>query len=74
MTPFVHLLGEKQVLCGNSDPVEVVYRGNKEIMKKSILSCQKQFGKLGITSAGCEIPPNTSIENFKTYCELAHEI
>ena len=74
MSPFVPLLGEDQVLCGNSDPVEIVYRGDKSLMKKSMLGCQKQFGNLGITSAGCEIPPNTTVENFKTYCELAHTL
>ena len=74
MSTFVPLLGDTQVLCGNSDPVEIVYRGNEEEMKKSMLLCHRQTQGLGITSAGCEIPPNTSLETFRTYCNLAHTL
>jgi len=74
MSPFVDLLGANQVLCGNSDPVEVIYRGSKNDMAFSIKKCKDQTKGKGIISAGCEIPPNTTIENFKTYCDLAHTI
>ena len=72
MSRFVPLLSDKQVLSGNSDPVEIIYRGNKDIMEHSVKVCMEQTCGRGIISAGCEIPIQTTIENFHTYCGIAH--
>lgn len=71
MSQFVPLLGEHQVLSGNSDPVEVIMRGTKEDIYASVEECRLQSGGRCITSAGCEIPMETSIENFTAYCHAA---
>lgn len=73
MSKFIGLLGKTQVLSGNSDPVEIVYRGNRDLMAHSIKVCMEQTKGRGIISAGCEIPVQTTVENFMTYCNLARE-
>ncbi len=67
MTEFVQLLGPKQVLSGKDDPVSVIQDGTSEHILKSVQECQKQTGGRCIVSAGCEIPPDTSLENFRNF-------
>ena len=71
MLPFAPLLGKRQVLSGNSDPVEVIMRGTEEDISAGVAECWKQSGGRGIVSAGCEIPLDTSIENFSAYSRAA---
>jgi uroporphyrinogen decarboxylase len=74
MGDFVSLLSKRQVLSGNSDPVSIIRDGTKEKIKESVLHCYKVTNGRGIVSAGCEIPPDTSIENFKAYRDAAHQL
>lgn len=74
MAKFVDLLGPNQVLCGNSDPVEIVMRGSKEQIESSVRECFIQTARRGIVSAGCEIPKQTSANNFKIYCHAARNL
>jgi len=62
---FVPLLGPNQVLSGNSDPVSVIQDGAPDQILKSVQDCQKQADGRCIVSAGCEITPDTSLENFR---------
>jgi uroporphyrinogen decarboxylase len=71
MSPFIPLLSGAQVLSGNSDPVEVVMRGTAEDIAQSVRECARQTAGRGIVSAGCEIPLQTSIENFRAYSRAA---
>jgi MtaA/CmuA family methyltransferase len=71
MEPFISLLSDHQVLSGNSDPVNVIQNGDKEAIFNSIRACFKQTRGRGIISAGCEITPETSIENFTFYRDVA---
>lgn len=71
MSGFVPLLGEHQVLSGNSDPVEVIMRGTPDTISASVESCRTQCKGRVITSAGCEIPMETSLENFAAYARAA---
>ncbi|MHB9037596.1 MAG: uroporphyrinogen decarboxylase family protein [Armatimonadota bacterium] len=74
MGQFVGLLGPNQVLSGNSDPVEIVMRGSKETIESSVQNCFKETAGRGIVSAGCEIPKQTSVENFTIYCRAARNL
>ena len=67
MKPFVHLLSENQVFSGNSDPVAIIQNGNVDSIQKSVIECYTETNKRCIVSAGCEITPDTSLDNFKIY-------
>jgi uroporphyrinogen decarboxylase len=62
---YVPLLGPNQVLSGKSDPVSVIQDGTPNQILKSVEECQKQADGRCIVSAGCEITPDTSLENFR---------
>jgi len=71
MSNFIDLFSRKQVPSGNSDPVSIIRDGTKETILESVIQCYKATNGRGIVSAGCEIPPDTSIDNFSTYCDAA---
>lgn len=71
MGNFIDLFSSKQVPSGNSDPVSIIRDGTKETILESVIQCYKATNGRGIVSAGCEIPPDTSIENFSAYCDAA---
>ena len=74
MAPFAQYLGSEQVLSGNSDPVSVIQDGNAEKIFKSVQECFEQTGGRTIVSAGCEVTPETSIDNFKAFRQAALEL
>ncbi len=74
MEPFADLLGEKQVFSGLSDPVTVIQDGDENCIKESVIACYRQAKGRCIVSAGCEITPETSIENFKYYQNASKEV
>ena len=64
MSPFIELLGDNQVFCGNIDPVSIIQNETvqniKEACRNAMLSAK---GKL-ILSGGCEITPSTDYQNI----------
>lgn len=74
MGQFMPLFPAKQVPSGNSDPVTVIRDGDKESIKESVFSCFRETNGRGIISAGCEIPPDTSVENLTAYRDAAHQL
>jgi MtaA/CmuA family methyltransferase len=74
MSQFISLFPAKQVPSGNSDPVTIVRDGNRQTIFESVSECFKATNGRGIVSAGCEIPPDTSLENFRWYSEAAHSL
>jgi uroporphyrinogen decarboxylase len=74
MGDFIPLLSEKQVVSGNSDPVSVIRDGTREKIEGSVRRCYQATKGRGIVSAGCEIPPDTSVENMKAYRDVAHNL
>ncbi|OGV17458.1 MAG: hypothetical protein A2X47_11285 [Lentisphaerae bacterium GWF2_38_69] len=71
MKPFVHLLKPTQVVSGNSDPVSVIQDGTPETIRNSVIKCYEETGHRCIVSAGCEVPPGTTVENFKAFRDAA---
>lgn len=74
MEPFVDLLADGQVLSGNSDPVSVIQNGSQAEIAASVRECFAQTQGRGIVSAGCEITPDTSLENFRCYREAVDSL
>jgi uroporphyrinogen decarboxylase len=72
MSNFINLFPEKQVPSGNSDPVTIIRDGTRESIKESVLQCFVATNHRGIVSAGCEIPPDTNVENMMAYRDAAH--
>jgi len=66
MARFAALLSAHQVFSGNSDPVGVIQNGSQESIRESVRKACRASGGRCIVSAGCEITPDTSIENLKT--------
>ena len=51
---------------GNVDPIQVLFLGTPEDVKKETLNCLKQGGKRGyILMAGCAVPAGTPIDNLR---------
>ncbi len=65
MAPFAQLLKPGQVLCGKCDPVAVVSNGTEAHIRESVHRDFAAAGGRCIVSAGCEITPETSVENMR---------
>lgn len=66
------IMGDKVVITGNVPPVEVVYKGSKEDIFKSVKECIRKghdSPKGYILSTGCQIPMHTPIENIEAFME-----
>lgn len=67
MVEFAPLLRPGQVLSGKTDPVSVIQDGTPEQIADAVRDSQRQAGGRCIVSAGCEITPGTSVENFRAF-------
>jgi MtaA/CmuA family methyltransferase len=67
MAAFSVLLRPNQVFSGKADPVTIIQNGNSELIKMSVFNDLKETGNRCIISAGCEITPETSVENMREY-------
>ncbi len=67
MGPFVEFLRPGQVMCGKSDPVSVIQDGSRSDIISSVSACTTEAKGRCIVSAGCEITPDTSIENMQAF-------
>ncbi|MCF7791900.1 MAG: uroporphyrinogen decarboxylase family protein [Victivallales bacterium] len=74
MKPYKKYLGEQQVFSGNTDPVRVIQDGEPDEIINSVKGCFGQTAGRTIISAGCEITPETKIENLKVYSKAAMEL
>jgi uroporphyrinogen decarboxylase len=64
MAHFAPLLSEHQVFSGNSDPVSVIQNGSQKSITESMHRACRAAGGRCIVSAGCEITPDTRIQNL----------
>jgi len=65
LADFAPLLEACQVFSGKSDPVTVIQAGPSELIRQSVISDFTEANGRCIVSAGCEITPETSVENMK---------
>lgn len=71
MSRFVELLGPSQVLSGKVDPVSVIQNGSPDSIRAAVRSSFSEAKGRCITSAGCEIPRDTSTGNMEAFAEAA---
>lgn len=50
-------------LCGNFDPVAVLYEGTPEAVRDAVAACRAAGGATWLCAPGCEIPRHTPGEN-----------
>jgi uroporphyrinogen-III decarboxylase len=74
MMNYIDLFPAGQVPSGNSDPVTVIKDGNSKSIEESVKQCYSDTIGRGIVSAGCEVPPDTSVENMMAYSAAAHKL
>lgn len=55
--------------CGNFDPVTVLLDGTVEDVRNAVNTCLSQSSPTSIIAAGCEVPPNTPVENLMAVSE-----
>ena len=65
------IMGPRQVLLGNANPVTVVRGGTAEDVFKTLKSCADEAGLNYIIGAGCEIPVDTPPANVHTFAEFS---
>ncbi|MFZ4775157.1 MAG: uroporphyrinogen decarboxylase family protein [Terrimicrobiaceae bacterium] len=67
MGAFVEFLAPTQVFSGKSDPVSVIQNGTPEKIAESVEKCRVEAAGRVIVSAGCEVPPDTSLINMNAF-------
>lgn len=61
-------------ICGNFNPVEVMYQGTPETVKAAVRKCKELSGKNNNCIApGCEVPQDTPEENMFALLEALEE-
>lgn len=70
----LHLLGSGQLFSGKSDPVTVVQDGSNEIIRRSCRDFYREAGGRAVLSAGCEVTPETPVENLMFFSSMADEL
>ncbi len=63
------------VLVGNVDPVKVMLEGTPQDVKQAVKECIRQAapGGMYMLATGCEVPPDTPLENLRAFMEAARE-
>jgi len=67
MGAFVEALSPTQVFSGKSDPVSIIQNGTPERIFQSVCESRREANGRVIMSAGCEVPPDASIENMRAF-------
>lgn len=67
-----HSLNGDKLLLGNIDPVEKLQKGSPEVIQKSVIELLESMkGTNFILSTGCDMVPETPIENLNVFIETA---
>jgi uroporphyrinogen-III decarboxylase len=56
--------------CGNFDPVEILFLGNKKIEQNAVKNCVEVSKNNTFIAAGCEVPRDTPLENLLVVKEM----
>jgi len=66
------IVGGRCGVGGNVDPIQTLFLGTSDDVKRETLRCLREGGNKGfILMAGCSVPPGTPLENLKTMVETA---
>jgi MtaA/CmuA family methyltransferase len=58
-------MGPQQVFSGNLDPVKTLRNGTPAQVAAAMAQCRAEAGPRYIIAAGCEVPRDTPLENFR---------
>lgn len=67
MGAFASLLSPTQVFSGKSDPVGIIQNGTPAQITASVRNSRTEAGGRVIVSAGCEVPPDSPLENMRAF-------
>lgn len=67
------LYGERVAICGNFDPVAVMYQGTSGDVRAAVRSCLARGGSRTISGAGCEIVDGTPHANLQAQAEALRD-
>jgi uroporphyrinogen decarboxylase len=74
MKTAAELLGDKMVIAGNADPVDVIMMGSEETVRNAYLKILEEVeGVPYVLMAGCSIPGKTPLANLKVMRDLAYQ-
>ena len=62
------LTGPQITLCGNFDPVCVLFEGSSQDVADAARQCLEAGGDTFILMPGCEVPPATPEQNIRAFC------
>jgi len=62
--------GPRQALCGNFDPVSVMFQGTPEQVRQAVSKNIQDGGVKFFSAAGCEIPDKTPHKNLQAQAEV----
>ena len=62
------LAGTQVTLCGNFDPVVVLFEGSPQDVADAARHCLKAVPDKFILMPGCEVPPATPEQNIRAFC------
>jgi MtaA/CmuA family methyltransferase len=63
----VDAIDPELVLCGNFDPVAILYEGTPETVTEAVSKCRAVGGKNWLAAPGCEVPRHTPAENMHAF-------
>ena len=68
-------LPEDRMIIGNIDPAGTLRNGTPEVIRKEVLELLERCSKYPnfVLSSGCDIPPQTPIENLQAFFDAAAE-
>lgn len=68
------ILPKDACICGNFNPVEIMYQGTPEMVKEEVRRC-KRLGRRNnnFVAPGCEVPKDTPTENMLALLEALEE-
>ena len=67
-------LAANQYLCGNISPAEDLYLGKAEDLFPKVRKIYEDTNNRTIISAGCDVPPPTSVENMVAFYEAVEAL
>lgn len=68
------ILPESTCICGNFNPVQILYQGTPEMVKAEVRRCKKLSGRTNhFVAPGCEVPKDTPVENMLALLEALEE-
>lgn len=67
------VFGDRAAICGNFDPVAVMFQGTEQGVRRAVLKCLNAGGPRCFSAAGCEIPDGTPRANLLAQARTLEE-